>query len=437
MIRDLFPIRLALRGAMAPLLLGAAALFAGCLDPEAAEEDEAFDPGELAPREDEEKMETHKPAPPPMPPGPSADETEDLIKKGKPKKLKDVGKEDIQEQFIVKMKPGGNPKAAAAAVKANPKHMFSHVIPGFAGTLNKGQLKALMMRPDVESIEADQLVTTLTTQFMVGGQPWGLDRIDQFSRPLNGNYIYFRPAWGVRAYVIDTGIQSNHPDFYNALAMYDVFGGNGQDCNGHGTHVAGTIGGNVHGVAKQTFLRGVRVLGCNGSGTWAGVIAGMDWVAQNHIKPAVVNMSLGGGYSAIVNAAVNRLANSGVFVAVAAGNSNANACNSSPSSAANVFSTAASANNDGRASFSNFGSCVTAYAPGVSVKSAWLGGGTAILSGTSMASPHVAGTAALYKAVYGDVPWNTIKANLKAWSTLNVIGGNPAGTPNALLYQPF
>lgn len=411
-----------------------AALLPACGDELDADVDDLDD---LALRE-QDKQEEHKPPPPPMPPGPAADADEDLVKKGKPKKNKDVGKDDIKERFIVKLKDNGDVEGAIKEVGAKPDHVFGKALKGFAGPLNKGQLKQLEKRGDVEKIEADQLVTTVTVQIMDGaGQPWGLDRVDQRARTLNKWYIYFRNAWGVRAYVIDTGIQTNHPDFYDALAMYDVFGGNGQDCNGHGTHVAGTIGGNVHGVAKQTFLRGVRVLGCNGSGTISGVIAGVDWVARNHIKPAVANMSLGGGRSDILNAAVNNLANSGVFVAVAAGNSNANACNSSPSGAANVFSVAASDANDNRASFSNYGGCVHGYAPGVGIKSSWIGSATAVLSGTSMAAPHVAGTAALYKAIYGDLPWLTLRTNLIAWSTLGTILGNPSGTPNSLLYQPF
>jgi subtilisin family serine protease len=410
-----------------------AALLPACGD----ELDADLDDDELALRE-QDKEEEHKPPPPPTPPSPSADEDEDLVKKGKPKKDKDVGKDDIKDHYIVKLKDDGDVEGAIKEVDAKPKHVFGKAIKGFAGQLSPGQRKQLEKRGDVESIEADQLVTTVAVQYMDGaGQPWGLDRVDQRSRLLNKWYIYFRNAWGVRAYVIDTGIQSNHPDFYSALAMYDVFGGNGQDCHGHGTHVAGTIGGNVHGVAKQTFLRGVRVLGCNGNGTISGVIAGVDWVARNHIKPAVANMSLGGGRSDILNAAVNNLANSGVFIAVAAGNDNANACNGSPSSAANAFSVAASDASDNRAWFSNYGGCVHAYAPGVNIKSSWIGSSTRNLQGTSMAAPHVAGTAALYKAIYGDLPWQTLRANLIAWSTFNTIIGNPSGTPNILLYQPF
>jgi subtilisin family serine protease len=367
------------------------------------------------------------------------EEDEDLVKKGKPKKNKDVGPDDIKGHYIVKLKDNADPDAAIKHVDAKPTHKYTKVIKGFSGPLGPGQLKKLKERDDVESIEEDQLVTTLTTQTMDGaGQPWGLDRIDQYDRPLNSSYIYFRSAWGVRAYVIDTGIQSNHPDFYSALAMYDVFGGNGQDCNGHGTHVAGTIGGNVHGVAKQTFLRGVRVLGCNGSGSWSGVIAGIDWVAKYHIKPAVANLSLGGGYSATVNAAVNNLANSGVFVVVAAGNSyGADACAVSPAGASNVFTVAAIDRNDARAAFSNIGTCVALYAPGVDIKSTWIGSTSKNLSGTSMAAPHVTGTAALYKAIYGDLWWSDIEASMIAWAARDRVSNNPSGTANRVLYQPF
>lgn len=240
---------------------------------------------------------------------------------------------------------------------------------------------------------------------------------------------------GVRAYVIDTGIATAHADFGDRAAnVYDAFGGNGQDCNGHGTHVAGTIGAAAYGVAKASSLRGVRVLDCNGSGSTSGIIAGVDWVRQNAIKPAVANLSLGGGLSSALNTATSNLASSGVFVAVAAGNENQDACKVSPASASGVLTVAASDKNDVRASFSNFGSCVELYAPGVNITSTWLSGGTKTISGTSMASPHVAGVAALYKS-YGDAASSTVNTWILDNSTLNVITSNVSGTPNRLLFK--
>jgi subtilisin family serine protease len=240
----------------------------------------------------------------------------------------------------------------------------------------------------------------------------------------------------VRAYIIDTGLQANHPDFGGRAAnVYDAFGGNGADCNGHGTRVGGTVGGSTYGVAKGVALRGVRVLDCAGSGSFSGIIAGVDWVRKNRFSPAVANMSLGGGYSSSVNTAVSNLANSGVFVAVAAGNSNANACYYSPASAGAAYTVAASDKTDTRASFSNYGSCVDGYAPGVGIKSAWLSSGTNAISGTSMASPHVAGVAALYKATCGDAASSTIASWINTNATTGVIKSNPTGTPNRLLYK--
>jgi subtilisin family serine protease len=183
------------------------------------------------------------------------------------------------------------------------------------------------------------------------------------------------------------------------------------------------------------LLRGVRVLGCNGSGSTSGIIAAVDWIRTNAVKPAVANMSLGGGYSGALNTAVTNLHNSGVFVAVAAGNESQNACNVSPASAGAVFTTAASDRTDLRASFSNFGSCVDGYAPGVAITSAWIGSGTNTINGTSMASPHVAGAAALYKGAYGEAASSTIGSWLVNNSTTNVVRSNPAGTPNRLLFK--
>jgi subtilisin family serine protease len=322
-------------------------------------------------------------------------------------------------------------KIAKHAGKA--KHKYSATIKGFAATLSAGAVAALQADPDVAYIEQDGVVTISTTQT---GVTWGIDRIDQRNLPLNGSYTYTSTGAGVRAYIIDTGIQTNHPQFgTRASAPYDALGGNGQDCNGHGTHVAGTVGSSTYGVAKGVYLRAVRVLDCNGSGSNSGVIAGMDWVKTNHIKPAVANMSLGGGFSSATNTSANNLAAAGVFLAVAAGNSNADACNSSPSSAANATTVASSTSTDAKSSFSNYGACVDLYAPGSSITSTWLNGGTNTISGTSMASPHVAGVGALYKATYGDASYSTIRSWLTTNATANVITGNPSGTPNKLLYK--
>lgn len=421
--------------AIVPILVGSAMLVLGCVD---EWEGGYFDPEDVELRE-EDKVEEFNPLPPPSPPGPEADEDQDLRKKGKGKKMKNIGPDDIKDRYIVVLTPDGDPVVAAKAVGAAPEKMFTTAIRGFSGALNEGQITALEARADVESIEPDQIVSGGMTQYMdLYGQPWGLDRIDQPYLPLNGRYIYYSGAWGVRVYVIDSGL-ANHPDFYNAYPVFDAWDGAGLDCHGHGTHVAGTIGGNVYGVAKQSFVRAVKVLDCTNRGSVSGFIAGIDWVAKNHIKPAVANLSLGvdGGTSDALDTAVNNLANSGVFVAVSAGNDGVNACNRSPARAANAFVTASSGRSDFRAWNTNWGPCVTAYAPGVEIRSTWLGNSTRIMSGTSMASPHVAATAAVYKAVLGDRPWDQIKWDLVEWSTKNVIKNNAYGTANAVIYQPF
>jgi subtilisin family serine protease len=268
--------------------------------------------------------------------------------------------------------------------------------------------------------------------------PWNLDRIDQRARPLNGVFSPAgSPGTGVYAYVIDTGILTSHTQFGGRAAVaYDALGGNGQDCNGHGTHVAGTIGSAAYGVANQVRLRAVRVLGCTGSGTTSGVIAGVDWVRLNRTNPAVANMSVGGGFSSTLNTAVNNLANSGVFISVGAGGENGSACNVSPASAASATTVAASTSTDARASYSNYGSCVDLYAPGSSIISTWhtSTSATNTISGTSMAAPHVAGAAARYKATYGNAATVTVDSWIKSRATPNVITNNPTGTPNRLLY---
>jgi len=352
----------------------------------------------------------------------------------------------LDGDYIVVLKEHSLPAQAsavaqlAAAVGASPRFVYEAALLGFAASLNRGQLEALRRNPNVDYIEADQVYTIDVTQNMeANGDPWGLDRIDQRNLPLSRTYTYTNTATNVYAYVLDTGIDAAHSQFGGrASNVYDAFGGNGNDCHGHGTHVAGTIGGSTYGVAKGVRLRGLRVLNCSGSGSTSGIIAAIDWVRLNRINPAVANMSLGGGFSSSLNTAVNNLANSGVFIAVAAGNESTNACNRSPASAAAAFTTAASTRTDARASYSNRGSCVDAYAPGSAIKSAWIGAGTtetATISGTSMASPHVAGVAALYKGANGNAASSTIDSWIKSNATLNRITGNSGNTPNRLLYK--
>lgn len=317
------------------------------------------------------------------------------------------------------------------------KHIYQNAINGFAVEMSPEDAERLSMDFRVAYVEEDGIVTADATQ---SNPPWGLDRIDQRNRPTNGTYVFNHTGAGVFAYVIDTGIRTTHTQFGGRAAnVFDAFGGNGQDCNGHGTHVSGTIGGSTYGVAKSVNLRGVRVLNCSGSGTNSGVIAGVDFVRTNHSNPAVANMSLGGGASSALDTAVNNLSNSGVAIAVAAGNSNANACNSSPARAANAITVGSTTTTDARSSFSNFGTCLDLFAPGSGILSAYSTSdtATATLSGTSMASPHVAGVAALYKQVNPSASSTTVRNAIVNGATTNVVTNAGSGSPNRLLYSLF
>ncbi len=338
----------------------------------------------------------------------------------------------IPNAYLVVLAEGADPRSVAAVAGVSPRHVYSHAVNGFSATLNRGQLNALQHSPNVAWIEQDAVYHATATQT---NAPWNLDRIDQRNLPLSGTYTYNSTGLGVRAYIFDTGIQASHTEFGGrAQNVYDAFGGNGADCNGHGTHVAGIVGANTWGVAKRVSLRGVRVLNCTGSGTTSGIVAGVDWVRANAQKPAVANLSIGGAFSTTLNTAVTNLSNSGVFTSVASGNENQNACNVSPASAAAVFTTAGTNADDTRLSTSNYGSCVDGYAPGANITSTWLTG-TRVLTGGSMAAPHVAGVAALYKATYGDVSSATIDTWIKTNATAGVVKNVPAGTPNRLLYK--
>ena len=354
----------------------------------------------------------------------------------------------VPGEYIVVFRPTvTNPAALAAQLVrlqgGTLRFTYTSALRGFAAKLPAAAAAALAHNPNVAYVEPDQVYGIDVTQSMDGnGDPWGLDRIDQQALPLSATYDYTATGAGVNVYIIDTGIWTAHPDFdgradnvYDALTFNLLGGVSGEDCNGHGTHVAGTIGGTTYGVAKGVSLHGVRVLSCTGVGFTSQIIAGLDWVSQNFVAPAVANMSLGGGKSDALDAATTNLWDAGVFVAVAAGNDDADACEASPAGASGAFTVAASDNTDAKSSFSNSGPCVEAYAPGSGIKSDYLLGLTATLSGTSMASPHVAGVAALYKATFGDASSATVADWIIGNATTDVITGNPDGTPNKLLYK--
>jgi subtilisin family serine protease len=313
---------------------------------------------------------------------------------------------------------------------------FNHALNGFAAFLSEQQAIALSDDPDVAFVEEDSVMEALVTQT---NPPWGLDRIGQRDLPLNATYSYTTTGTGVNAYIIDTGIRRTHTQFGGrAVIGFDAVGDgqNTNDCNGHGTHVSGTVGGSTYGVAKNVRLFAVRVLGCNGSGSTSGVIAGVDWVTANHISPAVANMSLGGGVSTALDTAVRNSIASGVTYAIAAGNSNTNAANSSPARVAEAITVGATTRTDARASFSNFGSVVDIFAPGAAILSATNTSdtATATLSGTSMATPHVAGVVARFLQSNPAATPAQARNELVNQASLNKLSGIPAGTANRLLF---
>lgn len=319
------------------------------------------------------------------------------------------------------------------------KYRYKHAIKGFAGALPLAVVDALRNDPRVAYIEQDQEMHFVATQ--TNPPSWGLDRIDQRSLPLDASYTYNQTGAGVDAYIIDCGILLTHNEFGGrAVTGVDEItpGGTATDGNGHGTHVAGTVGGSTYGVAKGVKLIAVRVLDNNGSGSNAGVIAGVDWVTGNHTtNPAVANMSLGGGVSTALDDAVRRSITDGVTYCIAAGNSSADASNFSPARVGEAVTVGATDINDGFASFSNFGSVVDISAPGVNITSAWIPNNTSTntISGTSMATPHTTGAAALYLQANPTATPAQVQSALKSNGTSNVISGVPAGTVNLLLYS--
>jgi subtilisin family serine protease len=312
--------------------------------------------------------------------------------------------------------------------------VYDAALTGFSVTMNPGQARRLAASREVAYVEQDRVISLEATQT---NPPWGLDRIDQRNLPLSGTFTYPNTASNVRVYVLDTGIRTSHTQFGGRATWGANFaGGQNTDCHGHGTHVAGTVGGSTYGVAKAVRLVAVKVLNCAGSGTLSGVVAGINWVTNNAVEPAVANMSLGGGASSSIDSAVANSVASGVTYVVAAGNSSANACNSSPARAPSAITVGATSSNDARASFSNFGSCLDIFAPGVSIPSAWYTSNTATrtLSGTSMASPHVAGAAALVLSANPSFSPSQVTSFLVNNATTGVVTNPGSGSPNRLLF---
>lgn len=333
------------------------------------------------------------------------------------------GGDAVPGQYIVTLKsPARTPRTLGTTL--------ARYADGFAARLTPSQLTTLRRDPAVAAIEQDQIIKATTVQKK---PTWGLDRIDETALPLSHTYSYKHTGAGVNAYVIDTGIDTSLAQFGGrADVAYDALGGNGKDQNGHGTHVAGIIGSRSYGVAKSVRLHSVRVLNSKGQGTLSQVIAGVNWVTKHHAGKAVANLSLGGGKSTAFNKAVTKLSRSGVFVTVATGNDGKDSCKTSPASAASVEAVGATSSKDVRPSFSNYGKCLDIYAPGVNVYST-LPGGTGFGTGTSMASPFVAGAAALYKSAYGDKSFGTIQKWLAKNATKGKVKKNKAHTHNYLL----
>ena len=348
----------------------------------------------------------------------------------------------VPNRYIITLRQGSR-DIQSEAIRLSKDHrgrvtaVYESALRGFAVEMQPSDIAELRKDPDVAAIEPDQIVRISGTQSPAPS--WGLDRIDQRNLPLSHSYTVGPNGSGVHVYIIDTGILRTHVDFGGrAVFGFDAIqDGNGMtDCHGHGTHVAGTVGGATYGVAKAVSLHAVRVLDCTGSGLISQVIAGVNWVTSHRIKPAVANMSLGGGFSQALNTAVANSVKAGVSYTIAAGNSNLDACTVSPASTPAAITVAASDSNDVRASFSNLGTCVDLFGPGVAITSDWNASNTAtmVLSGTSMAAPHAAGVVALYLQTHPTATPANVRYALASTATGGLIGSPGIGTPNLLLF---
>jgi PKD repeat protein len=338
-------------------------------------------------------------------------------------------------RFIITLVERESPAAVAADHGITPEYVYTHVLKGFAGEISDAAREGLMRDLRVVRVERDGEVST--QDIPQWGAPWGLDRIDQRPTALDGLYSYDATGAGVTAYILDSGIRYSHQEFGGRARFgFDAYGGDGSDCYGHGTHVAGTVGGSTYGVAKNVALVSVKVLNCSGFGTVSGLVAGMDWVARNHTDPAVVNMSIGANASVSLDNAVSGLIAAGVTTVVAAGNAGADACKYSPARVKEAITVGATGPTDARSSFSNWGRCLDWFAPGQGITSSYNRSDSDVrtMSGTSMATPHTSGVVALYlESAPGSTPAQVADA-IAGWTTKDVV--TDANSRNAdLLYS--
>jgi subtilisin family serine protease len=339
----------------------------------------------------------------------------------------------VQDTYIVELKQGLKLKSSLGI---KPQRQFSTAVNGFSAKLTGAQLAALQQNPDVVAISQDISYRAIDAT-QTNPPSWGIDRIDQRNLPLSNSFTYNHTGSGVNAYIIDSGIDATHPNF-GGRATFDFNGidSNNTDCLGHGTHVAGTIGSTSYGIAKQIRLHGVKWLDCNGSGTASAAIAAVDWVTAHAVKPAVANTSWNYPANTTLETSLRNMIKSGVFLATSAGNTSGNSCNLLPRKIETALVTAASDRNDARASYSSTGSCVDVYAPGSAIISTLPGNTTGSYNGTSMATPHVAGVAALYLQANPSATPATVKSYIETNATPNVVsGGTTGGTVNRLLYS--